>query len=106
MNGSTENTAHDASERPSRPERFLDLPTAQRMLPLVRQVVAELVGHSRGLHPQETRTKVECERDGQATRLSRQLVQEGTLGHPRQWQTRREAGTQSYGLLTVRGGTV
>src|SRR5262245_17669415 len=24
---------------------------------------------------------------------------------PRQWQTRREAGTQSYGLLTVRGGT-
>src|SRR5438874_10200623 len=24
--------------------------------------------------------------------------------HPRQWQTRREAGTQSYGLLTARGG--
>ncbi len=25
-------------------------------------------------------------------------------GYPRQWQTRREAGTQSYGLLTARGG--
>src|SRR5713101_1620110 len=30
---------------------------------------------------------------------------DGVFGRPRQRQTRREAGTQSYGLLTVRGGT-
>src|SRR5215472_10853216 len=31
--------------------------------------------------------------------------EDGAIGRPRQRQTRREAGTQSYGLLTVRGGT-
>src|SRR5262245_11115859 len=46
MSGFTENAANDASERPDRQERFIDLSTAQRMLPLVRRIVADLVQHN------------------------------------------------------------
>ena len=38
--------------------------------------------------------------------LAGTVKKEPLLGHPRQRQTRRETGTQSYGLLTVRGGAV
>src|SRR5438093_12286457 len=49
MSGFTENTANDASEQPDRQERFIYLATAQRMLPLVRRVVTDLVQHGRRL---------------------------------------------------------
>jgi hypothetical protein len=42
MNGSTGNTASGASEKPGRRETLLNLTTARRMLPLVRQILADL----------------------------------------------------------------
>lgn len=58
MNEFTENTAHDASEKPDRPERFVDLATARRMLPLLRRVIADVLEQSRRLaelHPEQER---------------------------------------------------
>ena len=58
MNGSTENTAHGASERPSREERMVDLATARRMVPLVRHIVADLLqqgGRLQELKPEQER---------------------------------------------------
>src|SRR5262245_29463030 len=49
MNGSTENRASGASKKPGGPDNVLSLTTARQMLPLVRQIVDELVsrGHQR-----------------------------------------------------------
>jgi hypothetical protein len=58
MNGSTENTAHDASEKPSRREPVFNLATTSKMLPLVRCIVADiLAGRQRlsQLLPEQTR---------------------------------------------------
>jgi hypothetical protein len=49
MNGSTENTAHGASESPSRREIALNLTTVRSMLPLVRRIVEDIVQHQRRL---------------------------------------------------------
>ncbi len=43
MNGSTENRASDASEKSGRREVVLNLGTARRMLPLVGQIVLDVV---------------------------------------------------------------
>jgi hypothetical protein len=43
MNGSAENKAHGASEKPDRREKNLRLETARRMLPLVQRVVEDIV---------------------------------------------------------------
>jgi hypothetical protein len=43
MSGSAENTASSASEKPERRDVVLNLATANRMLPLVRQIVADIV---------------------------------------------------------------
>jgi hypothetical protein len=43
MNGSTDNRASGPREKSRRPEGFLTLATAQRMLPLVRRVVSDLL---------------------------------------------------------------
>jgi hypothetical protein len=43
MNGSTENMAHGASEKPERREVALSLTTARKMLPLVQRIVADVV---------------------------------------------------------------
>jgi hypothetical protein len=43
MNGSAENKAHGASEKPSRREKTLDLETARKMLTLVQRIVEDIV---------------------------------------------------------------
>jgi hypothetical protein len=57
MNGSTENTAYDASEKPSG-DRLINLGTARRMLPLVRRIVEDIQTGQRllaALVPEQTR---------------------------------------------------
>jgi hypothetical protein len=49
MNGSTENQAQDASERPERRPVVVNLATARRMLPLVQRVVSDLMECQRRL---------------------------------------------------------
>jgi hypothetical protein len=49
MNGSTENRAQDASEKPERRPVVLNLATARRMLPLVQRVVSDVTGYERRL---------------------------------------------------------
>jgi len=43
MNGSTGNMASGAPEKPGRPNRVMNLVTAQRMLPLVKRVAEDIV---------------------------------------------------------------
>jgi hypothetical protein len=43
MNGSRGNMASGAPEKPGRRDRMMNLPTAQRMLPLVRRIVADVL---------------------------------------------------------------
>lgn len=49
MNGSTENRAQDASEKPGRPPVALNLATARRMLPLVQRIVTDVLFYQRRL---------------------------------------------------------
>jgi hypothetical protein len=49
MNGSTENAAHGAPETPERRDVVVNLATARGMLPLVRQIVADVLHHQRRL---------------------------------------------------------
>jgi len=49
MNGSTENRARDASEKPERRPAVLNLATARRMLPLVQRVVNDVMHYQRRL---------------------------------------------------------
>jgi hypothetical protein len=49
MNGSTENRASGAFEKPNGPDAVLSLTTARRMLTLVRQIVEEILGRGRRL---------------------------------------------------------
>jgi hypothetical protein len=49
MNGSTENRAQGASEKPGRRQTVLNLATARRMLPLVQRVVGDVMDHWRRL---------------------------------------------------------
>jgi hypothetical protein len=43
MNGSTENTARNLSDKPGAGERLINLGTARRMVPLVRRVVRDIL---------------------------------------------------------------
>src|SRR5206468_747621 len=47
MNGSTENQAQDASEKPERRPVVVNLATARRMLPLVQRVVNDVMDYQR-----------------------------------------------------------
>ena len=47
MNGSTENTAHDAPEKRGAGDRLINLGTARRMLPLVRRIVEDVLACQR-----------------------------------------------------------
>jgi hypothetical protein len=49
MNGSTENQAQDASEKPERRPVVVNLATARRMLPLVQRVVSDVMEYQRRL---------------------------------------------------------
>ncbi len=49
MNGSTENRAQGASEKPGRRPAVLNLATARRMLPLVQRVVSDVIHYRRRL---------------------------------------------------------
>jgi hypothetical protein len=58
MNGSTENRAHGASEKPGRRETTLSLATAASMLPLVRRILDDILHdqkHLAGLLPEQNR---------------------------------------------------
>src|SRR3954447_17211688 len=58
MNGSTGNTASNASERPNRREVALNLITSRRMLPLVQLIVDDILSYQRAL----TRLQPEIDR--------------------------------------------
>jgi hypothetical protein len=49
MSGSTENTAHDASEKPGRRDTALNLATTSKMLPLVQRIVGDVLESQRRL---------------------------------------------------------
>src|SRR5438874_12645796 len=49
MNGSTENRAHGASEKPGRRETPLNLPTARSMLPLVERILGDILHDQKNL---------------------------------------------------------
>jgi len=49
MNGSAENRASGASEKPGRSDAVMSLVTARRMLPLVRRIVGDLLNARRRL---------------------------------------------------------
>ena len=49
MNGSTENAAHGAPEKSGRREVFLNLATAQKMLPLVQRIIADILQFQQNL---------------------------------------------------------
>ena len=49
MNGSTENRAHGASEKPGRRETTLNLPTSRSMLPLVERIVGDILSAQKSL---------------------------------------------------------
>jgi hypothetical protein len=56
MNGSRENMASGAPEKPGRRGRVISLPTARRMLPLVRRIVGDVLGCRASLgrmHPEQ-----------------------------------------------------
>jgi hypothetical protein len=58
MNGFTEDTAHDASDRSRRRETVLTFTTASRMLPLVRRIVGDVLEDRRllaQLQPEQDR---------------------------------------------------
>jgi len=58
MNGSTENRAHGASEKPGRRETTLSLATAASMLPLVRRILDDILHdqkHLAELMPEQNR---------------------------------------------------
>jgi hypothetical protein len=49
MNGSRENMASGAPEKPGRRDRVMNLITAQRMLPLVKRIVADILAQQHSL---------------------------------------------------------
>src|SRR5437588_3954112 len=58
MNGSTENRAQGASEKPGRRPTVFNLATARRMLPLVQRIVSDVTHYRRllaGLRPEQCR---------------------------------------------------
>ena len=58
MNGSKENAAYGAFEKPQRQETVLNLATAQRMLPLVQRIITDLLQNQLRLNqllPEQTR---------------------------------------------------
>jgi hypothetical protein len=58
MNGSTENTANEARAKRGSGDRLINLGTARRMLPLVQQIVADVLECQRrlaGLLPEQDR---------------------------------------------------
>jgi hypothetical protein len=98
MNGSAENKAHGASEKPSRREKTLDLETACKMLTLVQRIVEDIVTS----HQELTRLVPEQDRlDRHKRDLSwperqrRYRVQEQIAAHERMLE---EAGAELAGL--------
>jgi hypothetical protein len=88
MNGSTENTAHGASEKPGRRETLFNLATAQRMLPLVRRIVADL------LHQQQCLVQLLPEQD----RLDRQRRTLSWPDRARRYQVQEEIAAANQHL--------
>jgi hypothetical protein len=89
MSGSTENTAHGASETPSRREIALNLTTVRSMLPLVRRIVEDLVqDHQRLAQLQAEQERLDRQRRDLAwpERARRYQVQEDVAATDRRLQ--------------------
>jgi hypothetical protein len=92
MNGSTENTAFGASESPEPRETVLSLGTARDMVPLVKQVVLDI------LHQQKVLGRLQPEQE----RLDRQRRELAWPERQRRYQVREEvaaAERELYGAL-------
>ncbi|HXG11946.1 MAG TPA: DUF2203 family protein [Gemmataceae bacterium] len=88
MNGSTENRAPGAPEKPGGPDNVFSLTTARRMLPLVRQIVADILG--RGQRLKRLHAEKDC--------LDRQRRTLAWPGRSRRYQLQDEIADEERGL--------
>lgn len=89
MSGSAENTASSASEKPERRDLVLNLATANRMLPLVKQIVADILQCNQDL----ARLRPE------QNRLDRNRFNLGWPQRQRRYEVREETITAEQNLL-------
>jgi hypothetical protein len=110
MNGSTENAAHGAFEKPGRRETLLNLATAQRMLSLVQRIVADILRNHRRLAqllPEQTRLHRQRRTLTWPERSRRYQVQEEVAAAEREVQDAvAELGNLGVALLDADEGRV
>jgi hypothetical protein len=110
MNGSTENTAYDASEKPSGSDRLINLGTARRMLPLVRRIVEDVLRSQRRLatlQPEQARLDREKRTLAWPARARRyQLREEIAILEQERLQALIELGGLGVALLDLDEGRV
>jgi hypothetical protein len=101
MNGSTENRAQGASEKPGKRPGVFSLATARRMLPLVQRVVSDVVFYGRvlaQLRPEQTRLDRQRRTLGWPERCRRYQIQEDVADAERYLQ---DALAELAGLAVV-----
>jgi len=101
MNGSRENRAQGASEKPGRRSGVFNLATARRMLPLVQRVVSDVVHYRRllaQLRPEQTRLDRQRRTLAWPERCQRYRIQEEVAAADRRLQ---EALEELAGLEVV-----
>ena len=101
MNGSRENRAQGASEKPGRRPSVYNLATARRMLPLVEQVVGDVICHRRllaQLRPEQCRLDRQRRTLAWPERSRRYQIQEDIAHAERNFQ---EALAELTGLAVV-----
>lgn len=89
MNGSTENRASGASEKPGGSENILSLPVTRQMLPLVMKIVEEIVGRGQRidrLHLEKERLDRQRRSLGWPERRRRYLLQDEIADEERHLQ--------------------
>src|SRR5438270_10542693 len=101
MNGSTENRAQGASEKPGRRPVVFNLATARRMLPLVQRVVSDVIVYRRlltQLRPEQSRLDRQRRTLAWPERSRRYQIQEEIATAERNFQ---EALAELTGLAVV-----
>jgi len=89
MSGSAEYQAHGASETPTRPEAVVNLATANRMVPLVRRIIDDILRHQRQL------AQLQPEQE----QLDRQRRSLDWPERSRRYQLREDIAVEETGLL-------
>src|SRR5947209_8691117 len=89
MSGSAEYQAHGASETTTRPEAVVNLATANRMVPLVRRIIDDILRHQRHL------AQLQPEQE----RLDRERRSLNWPERSRRYQLREDIAAEETGLL-------